>query len=107
MEKCREIYEEARKSNSHVAEKLVPFGANCRSLYSWQLDQVAYISRLRGDIEKGNISYVKMAREMAERVAEIMPETYKFFKVDDRQYPAHLWKAGYGWYDSLEGEVVE
>jgi hypothetical protein len=99
MKKCAEVYESARKISPHVAEKLVPFGANCRSLYSWQLNQIGYVGKLRGNIAKGNRSYVQLVREMIEKVSELMPETARYFKIDKRDYPAHLWKAGYEWYD--------
>lgn len=95
------MYEKAR-SNPHAAEKLVPFGALCRSLHSWQVNQVGYMGRLRGDIATGNLSYVLMAREMIDEVSKLMPETGKYFKVDRRNYPAGLWKKGYEWFDSLK-----
>lgn len=95
MEKSREMYELARKTSPHIAEKLVPFGAICRSLHSWQMNQVGYIGKLRSDISKGNVSYVLMAREMINQVSKIMPETAKYFKYDSNIYPMHLWKRGY------------
>ena len=102
MEKCSEIFEEARKVSPHKAEKLVPFGANCRSLYSWQPNQIGYIGKLRSDIRKGNVSYVLMARELVKKVSKLMPETAKYFKVDDKMYPAELWKSGYDFYDEIK-----
>ena len=99
MIKCKEIYDEAALVSPHIAEKLVPFGAVCRALHSWQPNQIAYIGRLRTDIEKGNLTYVFAIREMMAQVSRIMPETTKFFRCDNKIYPAHLWKKGYDWFD--------
>ncbi len=99
MQTASLLYEQARKSSPTTAEKLVPFGANCRALHSWQLDETGYIGKLRSDIEKGNISYVETTREMIEEVRKIMPLTAQYFKVDTRKYPSYLWKKGYAWYD--------
>lgn len=100
MNKCEKIYEKARKQDVYIAEKLVPFGANCRTLYSWQPNQIGYFCKLRGDISKGNSSYVSVARELAKAVEEVMPETAKYLKISDKEYPPELWKRGYGWYDA-------
>ncbi|MFH1802727.1 MAG: hypothetical protein ABH864_04765 [archaeon] len=100
MEKAAEIYELAREQDPHVAEKVVPFGALCRSLHSWQPDQMAYVARLRTNAARGNISYVNVARDMIGQVADLMPETARYFRADTQEYPAHLWKRGYEWYDS-------
>lgn len=102
MERCALLYEEARAINPHVAEKLVPFGANCRALHSWQPNQIGYVGRLRGDIAKGNVSYVRVTREMIAAAAELMPETAKHFRCDTKEYPAHLWKRGYEWFDATQ-----
>lgn len=100
MQRASEIYEKTRKISPHVAEKTVPFGALCRSIHSWQVNQVGYIGKLRSDISKGNTSYVLMTREMMKHVSQIMPETAKYFRYDRKMYPAHLWKAGYKWFDA-------
>lgn len=102
MRRCAEVYEKARAVSPHAAEKLVPFGALCRSLHSWQVNQVGYIGKLRSDIAKGNLTYVYVARELMKAVAEIMPETAKYFRYDTRDYPAELWKRGYSWFDSTQ-----
>lgn len=101
MDKSAELYEEARKIDKHVAEKIVPFGFNCRSLQSWQMNQIGYVGRLRSNIETGNRSYVKIAREIVEKVGAVMPITARFLRADSREYPAELWKRGYGWYDKV------
>ncbi len=95
-----EVYEEARKTSRHAAEKLVPFGANMRALHSWQPNEVGYIGPLRSDISKGNPSYVFMTREMLRQFSERMPETGKYLRGDTRIYPAELWKKGYEWFDA-------
>ncbi len=100
MERCKGVYEKAREFSPHVAEKLVPFGANCRSLHSWQPNQVGYIARLRGDIGKGNRTYVEMAREMVAAFRGVMPITGEFLRVGDQDYPPHLWTKGFSWYDA-------
>lgn len=99
MRQAEAMYERTREVSPHVAEKVVPFGANCRALHSWSPAQVGYIGRLRGNHVTGNRSYVKMAREMLAAVTERLPETAKFFKVEGEEYPAHIWKRGYDWYD--------
>ncbi|MEK6819379.1 MAG: hypothetical protein AABY10_05610 [Nanoarchaeota archaeon] len=99
IEMAKSMYEEARRISPHVAEKLVPFGANCRALHSWQANQLGYIANLRTDISKGNLAYVKTAREMVEQFKREMPETAKYLKHDEREYPPHLWKRGYEWFD--------
>ncbi len=99
MQRAKAMYEEARATSSHIAEKLVPFGAYCRALHSWQPNQIGYIGRLRSFIDKGNSSYVYPTRELITATQKIMPETGKYFKYDAKDYPAHLWKAGYEWYD--------
>lgn len=104
MAVASEVYELARAHDPHVAEKLVPFGANCRSLHSWQPSQVGYVGKLRSDIAKGNVSYVLVARELMDEVGKLMPETAKHFRGDDRVYPLDLWKKGYDWYDAAQEE---
>lgn len=104
MEDCRAIFESVRRQSPHKAEKVVPFGALCRALHSWQVNQDAYVAQLRGDIAKGNESYVMAARELADKISRIMPITGSFFKVDRREYPSQLWKKGYGWYDNNKRE---
>ncbi len=99
MKKSSEIYESARKISPHIAEKLVPFGANCRALHSWHPNQVGYIGKLRSNIEKGNFTYVKITREMMQKVSQVIPATGKFFKFDTKEYPVELWKRGYDWWD--------
>ncbi|MBX4196170.1 FAD-dependent thymidylate synthase [Candidatus Pacearchaeota archaeon] len=103
MKVAADLYEEARKTSPHTAEKVVPFGAICRALHSWQPNQVGYIGKLRSNIETGNRTYVEKTREMMDAVSKIMPETAKYFKFDTREYPPELWKKGYGWYDSIQG----
>lgn len=102
MEGAAELFEEARKTSPHAAEKLVPFGAHCRALHSWQVNQVGYMGKMRADIEKGNLSYVRVMREIIDETAKLMPETAKYFKVDSRDYPPQLWKKGYGWFDATQ-----
>jgi thymidylate synthase ThyX len=102
MDEAAVLYEEARKSSPHTAEKMVPFGALCRALHSWQVNQVGYVGRLRANIETGNISYVFMTRELIDAVSDIMPETGKYFRMDRRVYPPELWKRGYKWYDAAQ-----
>ncbi|MCL5730372.1 MAG: hypothetical protein M1165_02285 [Candidatus Pacearchaeota archaeon] len=97
-----EVYEEARKTSRHVAEKLVPFGAYARALHSWQSNQVGYMGPLRGNIEKGNLSYVNVVREMHRQHGQEMPETTQYMRIDSREYPAELWKKGYGWWDATQ-----
>ncbi len=104
MGEAATFYESAREQSPHVAEKLVPFGANCRSLYSWQPNQIGYVGKIRGDISKGNFSYVGMARELVAKARDLMPITGEFLRVDESEYPAELWKRGYGWFDSEGGE---
>jgi len=105
MQRAAELYEGARKASPHAAEKLVPFGANCRVLHSWQPNQMGYVGALRSDIQKGNLSYVYMVRELMREVGKIMPETAKYFKADSRDYPADLWKRGYAWFDEQRGKA--
>lgn len=93
------VFEEGRAQSPHTAEKLVPFGALCRSLHSWQVNQVGYMGKLRADIAKGNLSYVYMMRELVDEVSKLMPETAQYFRVDRKDYPAHVWKKGYEWFD--------
>ena len=102
MRQCSEQYEEVRSISPHVAEKLVPFGANCRALHSWQMDQIAYVGRLRSIIATGNTSYVYLTRELIAATQEVMPQTGSYFRYDTKDYPAHLWKAGYEWYDATQ-----
>ncbi len=107
MENARKIYEGVREISPHIAEKVVPFGANIRALHSWQVNQIGYIGNLRSDIEKGNLTYVKMARELVEQARELMPITGSFFRYDKREYPAELWKRGYGWWDKEKRQKYE
>ncbi|MEK7648703.1 MAG: FAD-dependent thymidylate synthase [Patescibacteria group bacterium] len=100
MKHASTLYEEARAVSVHTAEKLVPFGALCRALHSWQPDQIGYVGRLRSFAVTGNMSYVNLTRELIAEVAKIMPQTASYFRYDTSEYPAHLWKAGYGWYDA-------
>jgi thymidylate synthase ThyX len=100
MQKCAEAYEEARKFDPHVAEKLVPFGANCRAVHSWQVNQIGYVGKLRTNISRGNLSYVYMARDLMKEMEKIMPETAKYLKWGKEDYPAHLWKKGYPLFDA-------
>ena len=102
MIKVSEMYEEVRDQSVHTGEKVVPFGAKCRSIHSWQTNQMGYVGRLRSDMAKGNSAYVYTTREMMDKVAEIMPKTAKYFKVNRKDYPAELWKAGYEWYDKTQ-----
>lgn len=102
MRYASELYEEARAISVHVAEKLVPFGANCRALHSWQPDQIGYVGRLRSNITTGNTSYVYLTRELVAATQKAMPQTGAYFKVDTKDYPGHLWKAGYEWYDMVK-----
>lgn len=100
MQQAAQLFEQARAVSPHAAEKLVPFGALCRALHSWQVNQLGYVGQLRGDIEKGNRSYVLMVRELLDKATELMPETARYFRVDRREFPPDLWKRGYGWYDA-------
>jgi len=100
MERAMEIYEGVRKINPRVAEKLVPFGFRVRALHSWHPLQISYVVNLRGDISKGNRSYVMFARSLKQEFARVFPETAKYFVVDTREYPAELWKKGYRWWDT-------
>ena len=106
MHRASTLYEEARAVSGHVAEKLVPFGANCRALHSWQPDQIGYVGRLRSNITTGNTSYVYLTRELVAAAQKAMPQTGQYFKVDTKDYPGHLWKAGYEWYDAHKREAV-
>ncbi len=99
MKEAARLYEETRSHSVHTAEKIVPFGANCRALHSWSPTQVGYIGRLRGNITTGNIAYVETTREIIAQVQKLMPETGNYFKIDTKTYPPHLWKKGYGWWD--------
>lgn len=100
MAEAANFYEEARVHSPYVAELLVPFGANCRALHSWQPNQMGYVGNLRGKAATGNIAYVDTTRELMRKVGELMPETAKQFRVDDKEYPAELWKKGYSWFDA-------
>ncbi len=100
MRRCAEVYEAVRRHSPHLAEKVVPFGALCRALHSWQVNQVGYIAALRTRIKTGNASYVETTREMVRKVADLMPETARFFRYDSAEYPPQLWKNAYGWYDT-------
>jgi thymidylate synthase ThyX len=102
MARNHEVFSNAVKKDAHRAEKIVGFGALCRSLHSWQMNQVGYIGRLRTDIDKGNLSYVNTSREMMQKVSALMPETAQYFRIDDREYPAGLWKKGYEWFDATQ-----
>ncbi len=102
MAKAVALYEDVRKTSPHTAEKLVPFGANCRALHSWQPNQIGYVGKLRSDIEKGNFSYVATTRELMDAFTAEMPETARYLKWDKRAYPPHLWKKGYGWFDATQ-----
>ncbi|MDO8628739.1 MAG: hypothetical protein Q7R56_03220 [Nanoarchaeota archaeon] len=102
MHKAAVMVEDVQSINPHVAEKLVPFGANCRSLHSWSPHQVGYVTSLRSDIHKGNFSYVRIARKVAAELQEIMPITGKKLRVKDDNYPIHLWNRGYEWYDQQQ-----
>ena len=99
MEVCRRVYEEARMYDVHIAEKLVPFGALCRALHSWQVNQAAYVAAIRTRAKTGNASYVRVVREMIEKIAGFMPETAKYFRYDTKEYPPELWKSAYDWFD--------
>ena len=107
MKYASEVYEDVRKISPHVAEKVVPFGANIRALHSWQVNQIGYIGNLRSDISKGNLTYVRMARELVEEAKKLMPITGSFFRYDTREYPAHLWKRGYEWWDKEKRQKDE
>ncbi|MBI5392012.1 FAD-dependent thymidylate synthase [Candidatus Woesearchaeota archaeon] len=96
------IYEEARKTSPHTAEKLVPFGAHCRALHSWQQNQIGYVGKLRSDIATGNFSYVATTRELMRAFAQEMPETAKYMRWGQKEYPPILWKKGYGWFDATQ-----
>ena len=102
MQVSAELYEKARKTSPHTAEKLVPFGSLCRALHSWQVNQIGYMGALRSNIATGNLTYVYMTREMVGAVAREMPETAKYFKYDTSDYPVDLWKKGYPWYDATQ-----
>ncbi len=102
MQRAEEMYERTREISPHVAEKVVPFGANCRALHSWSPTQVGYIGRLRGNHVTGNRSYVQMTRQMLSEVAQVMPQTAAYFKVEGEEYPAELWKRGYDWHDETQ-----
>lgn len=107
MKYASEVYESVRQESPHVAEKVVPFGANIRALHSWQVNQIGYIGNLRSDISKGNLTYVRMARELVEQAKELMPITGSFFRYDTREYPAELWKRGYQWWDKEKRQKYE
>ncbi|MBI4133494.1 hypothetical protein HY478_02675 [Candidatus Uhrbacteria bacterium] len=102
MDQATETYNAARADDPYIAEKMVPFAANCRALHSWSPAQIGYVTRLRGSMETGNRTYVQMAHELARAFAHIMPKTARFLKVDAREYPAELWKKGYGWFDATQ-----
>ncbi len=99
MRRSMEVYKEASKVNKHAAEKLVPFGFNCRSLQSWQPNQIGYVVRLRSNVATGNLSYVRITRELGRQLKEIMPDTAAYLRFDGLEYPPELWKRGYEWYD--------
>ncbi len=102
MRRAAALYEQARVHSPHVAEKLVPFGANCRSLHSWSPEQVGYVAKIRGNMATGNRTYVRMARQLGDALTRYMPETAGFMRVDDTEYPPELWKKGYGWFDATQ-----
>ena len=99
MQTSATMYEEARTHNRHTAEKLVPFGALCRAIHSWDPKQIGYITQLRSKMATGNESYVRVARALVDVLAEIMPQTAELMRADRREYPPNLWKKGYEWYD--------
>jgi hypothetical protein len=105
MHKSALIYEKVREVDPHVAELVVPFGANCRALHSWSSQQSEYVLQLRGDQEKGHAVYVDAAREMGEFMCELQPQTYAHMRNHTKIYPKDLWKKGYRWYDATRGAV--
>jgi thymidylate synthase ThyX len=102
MDKASKIYEKVRLHDKHIAEKVVPFGAFCRALHTWAPEQIGYVVDLRGRITTGNRTYVQVAKMLGEQLKELMPATGQNLTIDNREYPAELWKKGYGWYDATQ-----
>jgi thymidylate synthase ThyX len=102
MDKAKEIYDKAAKQNPYIAEKVVPFGALRKALHSWHPNQIAYVGKLRSDLSKGNYAYVKIAKEMMDKITSLFPETMKYAKWSKEEYPEDLWKEGYEWYNTTQ-----
>jgi thymidylate synthase ThyX len=102
MRTAENVYEQIAAQNPAAAEKVVPFGARIRAIHSWSPAQIGYVARLRTNIAKGNRSYVDTARALVEELRDKMPLTVEQFTMDTREYPAHLWPKGFGWFDEVK-----
>jgi len=101
MQEAAKLYEKVRAVDPNLAEKFVPWSFNVRAIHSWDAHQQEYIANLRTDIAKGNVTYVNLIRKMVDKLSEVMPLTVEHFRHKTDEYPEHLWKAGYNWWNDV------